>query len=108
LKDKDLTSSKSYDIIELKKDKKGKENMTMMKVLKSEYIKKGNKWVLEKESVENCIVDAGHWRDWLRFDKQLSSVKSELAINGGLLYYYITTNKELNERVKYKNLFQNV
>jgi S-adenosylmethionine:tRNA-ribosyltransferase-isomerase (queuine synthetase) len=82
--------------------------MTMMKVLKSEYIKKSNKWVLEKESVENCIVDAQHWRDWLRFDKQLSSVKSELAINGGLLYYYITTNKELNERVKYKNLFQNV
>jgi len=82
--------------------------MTMMKVLKSEYIKKANKWVLEKESVENCIVDAEHWRAWLRFDKQLSSVKSELAINGGLLYYYITTNKELNERVKYKNLFQNV
>jgi S-adenosylmethionine:tRNA-ribosyltransferase-isomerase (queuine synthetase) len=82
--------------------------MTMMKVLKSEYTKKANKWVLEKESVENCIVDAEHWRAWLRFDKQLSSVKSELAINGGLLYYYITTNKELNEKVKYKNLFQNV
>jgi hypothetical protein len=80
----------------------------IMKVLKSEYIKKGNKWILESESVENAIVNASHWKDWQKFDKQLSSVKTELATNGDLLYYYITTNKALNKRVKYKNLFQNI
>jgi hypothetical protein len=77
----------------------------IMKVLKSEYIKKGNKWILESESVENMIVNASHWKDWQKFDKQLVGVKSELAYNGDMLYYYITTNRLLNKKIKYKNLY---
>jgi S-adenosylmethionine:tRNA-ribosyltransferase-isomerase (queuine synthetase) len=82
--------------------------MKKMKVLKSEYIKKGNKWILENESIEVAIVNASHWKDWQKFDKHLKNVKSELALNGGILYYYITTNKDLNKRVKWKNLFEEV
>jgi hypothetical protein len=82
--------------------------MEKMKVLKSEYIKKGKKWILESESVENAIISGDHWKSWIKFDKQLKGVKSELALNGGILYYYITTNKELKKRVKWKNLFESV
>jgi hypothetical protein len=71
-----------------------------------EYKKVGNQWELTGERVENSIVDSEHWKSWRKFDKQLDSVKSQLSLNRGLLYTYITINTFLKEKVVYKNTFK--
>lgn len=73
-------------------------------LLVTTYEKVGNRWKMtEQEERKDQILDAEHWREWRRFDKNLGAKTKISVLYGMILMSYETISPDGDQKVTYQN-----
>lgn len=73
-------------------------------LLVTTYEKAGNRWhIVEQEERPDSAVDADHWEEWRKFDRNLGAKTKMTILYGIVLKSYETISPDGTQKVKYEN-----